>query len=324
VFRMKIAWHATVVTTAMLAVMLLSVGGVAAKTPAGWGLTAVPIVDQISPGATQGYTVTVSNIGPSSISKLYLTTLDTSGSAAGTPISPAYSELEGCDTGVDQGCSLGAFPVDRTLSFTLAYTAAAGDAPFKVKFSINTTGFVLGTNSSHGDSKSVTTSTTVSSSTDFAGGWTLGTDDLVTTGTLGRNNVQNTTVSPPDVHIPVTVDDTGNATFDCSASPNCANKFGVWTKLNVNNDTPYIGNAFEVTLLLYGKSIPNGVQLSDIKVIHVLENPAGTETLTQTGNASPSDPSTTTADCIASVTKAGQNVQIVLWLIQNGGLRGTY
>jgi hypothetical protein len=324
VFRMKIAWLATVVTTAMLAVMLLSVGGAVAKTPAGWGLTAVGIVDQIGPGATQGYTVTVSNTGPSSISKLYLTTLDTSRSVAGTPISPAYSELEGCDTGVDQGCSLGAFPVGRTLSFTLAYTAAAGDAPFKVKFSINTSGFVLGTNSSHGDSLPFPTSTTVNSSNDFAGGWTLGTDALVTTGTLGRNNVQNTTVSPPDVHIPVTVDDTGNTTFDCSASQNCTNAFGVWTKLNVNNDADYQGSPFEVTLLLYGKSIPNGVQLSDIKVIHVLENPAGTETLTQTDNACPSDPSTTTADCIASVTKAGQNVEIVLWLIKNGGLRGSY
>ena len=79
-----------------------------------------------------------------------------------------------------------------------------------------------------------------------------------------------------------------------------------------------------MTLLLYGKSIPNGVQLSDIKVIHVLENPAGTETLTQTANACPPDPGTTTADCIASVTKTGQNVQIVLWLIKNGGLHGAY
>jgi len=324
VFRMKIAWLATVVTTAMLAVMLLSVGSAVAKTPAGWGLTAPGIVDQISPGATQGYTVTVTNTGPSSISKLYLTTLDTSGGGAGTAISPVYSSLVGCDTGVDQGCSLGAFPVGQTVTLTLAYTAAAGDAPFDVKFSINTTGYVLGTNSSHGDSKSVTTSTTVNSSNDFAGGWTLGTDDITTTGTLGRGNVQNTTVSPPDVHIPVTVDDSGTATFDCSASPNCANKFGVWTKLNVNNAAPYSGNAFEVTLLLYGKSIPNGVQLSDIKVIHVLDNGGGTETLTQTANACPSDPSTTTADCIASVTKVGQNVQVVLWLIQNGGLRGSY
>jgi hypothetical protein len=324
VFRVKIAWLATVVTTAMLAVMLLSVGSAAAKTPAGWGLTASGIVDQISPGATQGYSVTVSNTGPSSISKLYLTTLDTSGSGAGTPISPVYSGLADCDTGVDQGCSLGAFPVGRTLSFTLAYTAAAGDAPFKVLFSINTTGFVLGTNSSHGDSLSVTTPTPVNASKDFAGGWTLGTGDIVTTGTLGRGNVQNTTVSPPDVHIPVTVDDSGNATFDCSLSPNCTNTFGVWTKLNVNNATTYSGNAFEVTLFLYGKSIPSGVQLSDIKVIHVLDNGGGTETLTQTANACPADPSTTLADCIASVTKQGANYQIVLWLVSNGGLRGSY
>jgi len=321
VFRMKIAWLATVVTTAMLAVMLLSVGSAAAKTPAGWGLTASGIVDQISPGATQGYTVNVSNTGPSSISKLYLTTLDTSGGGAGTAISPVYSSLVGCDTGVDQGCSLGAFPVGRTLSFTLAYTAAAGDAPFKVLFSINTTGFVLGTNSSHGDSLSFPTSTPVNASKDFAGGWTLGTDDITTTGTLGRGNVQNTTVSPPKVHIPVTVDDSGAVTFDCGTSTTCTNAFGVWTKLTVESGGPE--PAFQVTLLLYGKSVPNGVNTSDIKVYHVLTS-GSIELLTQSANACPSDPSTTTADCIASVTKQGANYQIVLWLIQNGGLRGSY
>jgi hypothetical protein len=323
VFRNRLTRFASIGTTAALAAMLLGVGGAAAKTPAGWHMTAVPIVDQIGAGQTQGYTVTVSNTGPSSISKLYLTTVDNSNGGAGTPISPSFSSLVGCDTGVNQGCSLGAFPVGQTVVLTLAYTAAAGDSPFKVEFDINTTGFVLGTNSSHGDSLPVQTSTPVSSSGDFTGTWTLDTSAIQTTGTLSRGNVQNTTVTPPDVHIPVTVDDSGSATFDCSASPNCINKFGVWTKLNVNNAATYSGNAFQVTLLLYGKSIPNGVQLSDLKVLHVLDN-GTTETLTQTGNACPVPASSTTADCIASVTKVGQNVQIVLWLIQNGGLRGAY
>jgi len=302
--------------------MLLGVGGAVAKTPAGWNLSASGIVASMSPGAAQGYNVTITNTGPSNIAKLYLTTTDVSGGGAATPISPVFSDLGSpCDTGVNQGCPLRAFPVGRTLTFTLGYSAAAGDSPFVVEFDINTNGYVLGQNSSHGDSFPFRVSTPVNSSKDFAGGWTLGSGALSTSGTLGTNNVQNTTVTPPKSHIPVTVDDSGTITFNCSASPNCSHAFGVWTALNVENGATE--PAFKVTMLLYGKSIPNGVGLSDIKVLHVLDS--GTvETLTQTGNACPADPSTTTADCIASVTKVGQNVQIVAWFVKNGGGRGTY
>jgi hypothetical protein len=317
----------SVLTTAALALMLIGVGGAVAKTPAGWGLDVQTIVEKISPGASQGYVVTITNQGPSNISKLYLVTLDTSQSKAGTPISPVYVDPSlgiPCDTGVDQGCSLGAFPVGRTLQFTLGFTAATGDSPFKVQFNINTNGYVLGTNQSHGDSFPFPTSTPVDSSNDFSGGWTLGDGEVFSTsGTLGRNNPQNTTVNAPGIHIPVTIDDSGTITFDCSSNPNCANGFGPWTKLNVNNNANYSGSAFEVTLFVYGKSVPNGVSTSDIKVWHVLNN--GTvELLTQTGDACPSDPSTTTEDCIASVTKVGQNYKVVLWLVQNGGMRGGY
>jgi hypothetical protein len=325
VFRKRLTRLVSVAATASLAVMLLGVGGAVAKTPAGWGLSAAGIVGTISPGASQGYIVTITNRGPSNIAKLYLTTLDTSGGGAGTPISPVFSDLGSpCDTGVNQGCSLGAFPNGRTLTFTLGYTAAAGDSPFKIEFDINTNGYVLGQNSSHGDSFPFNVSTPVNSSHDFAGGWTLGSGAVFSTsGTLGTHNLQNTTVQAPSTHIPVTVDDSGTATFDCSASTKCGHAFGVWTSLNVNNGTTYSGSAFQVTLLLYGKSIPSGVTTSQISVLHVLDG-GTTETLTQTGNACPATPSTTTADCIASVTKTGQNYTIVLWLIQNGGLRGAY
>jgi hypothetical protein len=330
VSRSRLARLASVATGALLATMLLAPSLTSANTPA-WnfdGTTALGPAT-IKVGGSDAWHVVINNPGPSNISALYLTT-DISASPAfvgnvtysysGGPANPCSAAGAG-----KLVCSFGALPALGQIQIdAVAYQITASNFSFNFELLGNGNTPSDKGHKSHGDTKLFPVTVATSTSGDYAGSWTLDTSVLNTDQTVGRNNVQGTTVRPPSTHIPVSVDDSGTISFDCSASANCGHAFGVWTDLHVNNAADYSSSPFQVTLLLYGKSIPNGVQLSDIKVIHVLDNVGGTETLTQTANACPSDPSTTTADCIASVTKVGQNVQVVLWLIQNGGLRGSY
>ncbi|HEY2916695.1 MAG TPA: hypothetical protein VGI98_05705 [Candidatus Limnocylindrales bacterium] len=312
-FRKRLTRYGSVVTTAALAVMLLGVGGATAKTPAGWSMTVSPIVDQIGPGAVQGYNVHITNTGPSNIAKLYLSTLDVSKSKAGTPISPAYSSLTGCNTGADQGCAFGAFPVGRVVDLQLAYTAAAGDSPFKVEFDINTNGFVLGTNSSHGDSFRVSTSTTVNGSADFAGGFSLDGLSTFTTGAPSGSNNQQSSVTGPNL-LAITVTEGGgspDATDPCTTYT-C---IGQWDRVTVGNH-----DQGPVRLVLNITGVPHSTQASDINLYHTGEANNGIVS----ARCSSATPPSSEMPCI-TVTKLGTgHFQIVAWLLHNGGARGLF
>jgi hypothetical protein len=293
--------------------MLIGVGGAVAKTPAGWGLSVTKIVGTIGPGSVQGYRVTISNTGPSNIAKLYLTTTDVSGGGA-TAISPVYPDPadSGCDTGVDQGCPLGAFPNPRTLSFTIAYQAADGDAPFDVKFEINTNGFVLGTNKSHGDSLPRTVSTPVNSSADFAGGFSLEGLDTFTTGDLTSTNHQSSSVTGPDL-LAITVTEDGTAP-DVDGAAACVTYtcIGQWAHVSVGN-----GHDGPVKVVLNINGVPSSVHASDIVLYH-----SGDGVITNHPCDTSNPP--TNIPCY-TVTKVSSGVfKIVAWLANNGGMRGGY
>jgi hypothetical protein len=77
------------------------------------------------------------------------------------------------------------------------------------------------------------------------------------------------------------------------------------------NDGENFGSVFfPVTLLVYGPAAPN---VNSIKVAH-------THGLT-TDILSACTALPATQDCIV-VTKSGSDVQIIVWLHQNGGVRG--
>lgn len=308
--RSRLAQLAGITTTALLATMLLGVGASQAKTPAGWGLAVAGIAPAVGPGSTQGYTVTITNKGPSNIAKLYLTTSDVSQSGTGTAISPAYSSLAGCDTGTNQGCAFGAFPVGRTVTLTLSYAARSGDSPFSVKFEINTNGFVLGTNKSHGDSLPVTVSTPVNGSADFAGGFSIPNGNTFTTGAPSGTNNQSTAVTGPNL---LAINVTEGGGFPDTGTDPCTvdTCIGQWDRVAVGN-----GQDGPVRLVLNITGVPNSVKASDINLYH-----SGDAVITTRCNtANPP----TNMPCI-TVTKLGTgHFQIVAWLLNNGGARGLF
>jgi hypothetical protein len=300
---------AAIAVGALLGASAIAAGPVAAKTP-GWTIQNVQnLPDTVAQNAVAGYSFTIKNIGSSNISSLYLTD-----SVSATPEFFWNSRGTVCTLSPDLRCSFGALNAGASIDVILAYRV--GTSNFSDKLQLDSTGDPSGKNNSHGDSFIQTVTTPVSSSSNFNGTFTIDTSALQTTGTLGNSNKQNSSVVPPETLIPVTIQDGITSGIPCTIAA-CGNQLGEWTKLNVANGKPYTA-AFKVTLTIYKNAVPGGLSTSDINVLHTL-NDGSTYVISAACPAS--GPITT--EC-RTVTKVGQNWQIVVWLLQNGALRGTW
>lgn len=297
----------TVAATLMLAA--LAVGPAAAKTP-GWQFINVQTLPEtVGANSVAGYRFTITNAGKSNISALYLTD-----SVNAAPEFVWNSRGTTCDVSPNLRCAFGALNSGASIDVIVAYRV--GNATFNNTFQLDSTGDPAGDNQSHGDSLLQAVSTNVSTSANFAGSFTLDTSTLQTVGTLGSSNKQTSSVEPPETLIPVTVQDGITSGVACTIAA-CSNQLGEWTSLNVANGKAY-SSAFKVTLTVWKGAVPGGVSADEIDVLHTTD--AGTTYVIA-------------ADCPASgpiisecrtVTKVGQNYRIVIWLLQNGTLRGTW
>ena len=329
---------ATVASTALLSVMLLGTGSATATTPT-WSMTVVPLPSTVQSAKDAGYLVTISNDGTSNISSLFLgSSLSSSPTYVGTP-----SQGTCTVAGVKLSCSFGAVPAQAgaasKVHVIVAYkTSTTGNtdcdgsagAQFSFNFQASTGGDTSGNpgadkkGNSHGDSLTSLACTNLSTSADFGGGFSSSLADAADA-SISRTNLQSTAVTPPQTGIVVTVEDNlADGTFDCSAEPSCANRFGEWSRLDIDNGHNFghdtTPKAFRVTLVLAGSSVPAGATVNTINLIHVLDD--GTAyPISQ--RCTPTTGTPTNAECI-TVTKSGNNFQIVAWLFQNGGIRGTF
>lgn len=312
--RKRFGRFATVFTAASMALLLLGVGTVSAQTPGWQFLNVQQLPAAVGPGKVAGFSFRIYNGGKSNISTLFLT--DT---ATGSPAFVSNSRGTVCQTAPELSCAFGALNAKAFIDVTVAYTVGTTD--FVDTFRLDSTGTPPGGNNSHGDSKfSPTLTTTVSSGGgNFNGTYTLDTSNLATGGTLGSGNKQNTGVIPPETLIPVTVEDGITSGIACNAAK-CANAFGEWSKVNVNNGHTYSA-PFKVTLNVWGGAVPGGITTSQIVVLHTLDDGVTTETIS--ANCTPSTGTPTNAEC-RTVTKVGNNYQIVVWLFKNGGIRGGF
>lgn len=324
--RKRLGRLATVLTAGSMALLLLGVGSAAAKNPT-WSITAVKLPSTVGAGRDAGYFVTVRNAGTSNINAATLKVI----APAGAPAAPTYfSGLMwnsggpgSCTTSGQLVCNLGTMPAGTTITFTVALHVPTGtsgtfDATFSLESASGNTGSDSGHNS-RGDALIVTSKTAIGSGSNFDGGFSVnGSTTYSTNQSVGRNNKQASTVVSPNTVIPVTVEDGITSGVACTAAK-CSNAFGEWTVLHVNDGATF-GNAFKVTLLIWGGSVPGGVSTSDVVLLHTLDN-GTTETISQA--CTPSTGTPTNAECI-TVTKVGNNFQIVAWLFKNGGIRGGF
>jgi hypothetical protein len=314
----------TVATAAALALMLLG-NGVAQATPPQWELSAITSVPPtVGPGANAGYSFSVTNHGPSNISALYLLATDVTAPpkyaawqiTTGTTVTGQGS----CSTTVQLDCAIGALNAGQVVSFLVAY--AVGTSNFSVTFQLNTTGSIISPNGhNHGDVLQDVGRTSISNSKDFAGGFQLGDGNVFDNQTLGPKNVQGTTVNSFDPLIPVTVQDGSTLIFPCNACGS-AHLFGEWSDVSVKGGAATSG--FKVTLLIRGSELSGSPDLSTIFVEHTSTDGSTTTPIKTTCTFDGTNPKPTnigTDGCIV-VSKVGSNIQIIVWLITNGSLKG--
>lgn len=325
--RSRIRRFLGLATTTALALAALGVTPAVARTP-DWVITPTRLPVTVAPGNDAGYLVVVTNAGTSTINGARLSATPTT-----TPdATPSYfSGLAWSQGGPETSCTstgrlvceLGTMSAGDSFSFTVAYSVPS-NATLKfdtVFFMEAATGNVGGKNNSRGDKLEVTSSTNLNSSPNFDGGFVVDDFSYATTGSLGRNNKQTSTLDLSDSLVTVNVQDgiTDNL-CDSGDDPHCANLIGEWTRLTV----PGSGGYLKVTLNIWGGSVPGGAGVGDIFLVHVLDN--GTvEVVGDVAGERCADANTapTSGECIV-VTKVGSNFKLVAWLLKNGTLRGGF
>lgn len=333
-FRKRLTWFVSIVTTAMLAVMLLGVGGSQARTP-GWTISAVapdPSSTAVKQGAAAAWLVTITNVGKSNVSLVKLTTDIKASSGLQTPLyisdatwhnqtgpirpcgSPPYSGALNCNFG-----NIISNDPDAFVTLVIAMPTPSSGSSYAFNFKATGNGNTLSDGgNSHGDTLLgfATVGLHDSSDPDFTGGFSLPGGDTFGTGTsLSSGNPQSSSVKSPNYF---GINLTENSSFtDTGTNPCDANTcIGQWAHLNVGNGTE---GPIKLTLLIRGNGIPGSISADDIGFYHT-----GDGIMTNGANGCPSATPTLAQMPCVTITKVGNNFQIVAWLLHNGSGRGMF
>jgi hypothetical protein len=291
--------------------VLVASGSASAATPR-WSMSVVDLPSLVANGSGAGYQVTITNAGPSNISSLFLVTKiqDSPGfltTTQGTCSTPGSGPLK---------CNFGALGAGTSVTVVVGYPTPASGKSFDPVFQANSNGATFSDTKgrSHGDTLQDPNeiSTQLTTSANFAGGFALTRSDVKTADNVGKNNVQATTVSPPTVGVITTAEDgLAAGTFTCTGCSKTL--FGDWSRVTVGDGQP-VGSLFPVTLLVYGKALPQGATQDSIDLVHVLDDGTTQILSTRCGD-------TPTLNCV-TVTPVGSNYKITGWVDQNGGFKG--
>jgi hypothetical protein len=226
----------------LIGATFLSMAGVAVASPPRWlmDVTALPVA--ASPGSNAGYTVTITNQGPSNISQLFLVTKTTA--------APVYVDDSGLgrnacsDAGVQLTCNFGALNAGDHVTITVAYIAT-GNGTFDPGFEGNSNGATYtDPKRSHGDTLIDLdfAGTSLNANSNFRGSFNINADGSVSNnGTLNGSNKQSTAVGHLPPHTAVTVLDGPNLPFTCTPAPgiDCSGLFGEWSEIHVGTGGPF-------------------------------------------------------------------------------------
>lgn len=309
--------------------MLVGVGAVTAANPS-WNVSFDRLPNVVAPGNDAGWLVTVTNNGPSNINDLNVSITSEELGALPTYISDltlSSAGTESCDTATGAlVCNVGTLVDGGTVTFTVAFDVPATDTgTFDLNIGLRAgTGDTEtdGPGKSRGDKVNFINSTPISTSSNFAGGFSGDDSTYQTNQNIGRRNLQASTVENISANIGVTIEDGITSGVDCAtaASRTC---FAEWTALNVDDGAEF-GTPFKVTLLISGSALPGGTSVDDVVLVHVLDDGSIDvigDDADETCDSTTGTP--TNAECI-TVTKVGNNYKIVVWLNSNGNIRGGY
>jgi len=331
---------ATIIASALLGLMLV-VPGIAVARPPGWAITPVADPPTVVNGADGGWIVTVSNGGKSNISAVYMVTNIPTDDPLVDPV-PTYVSTatwtgqtgpeDPCSDALSGPllCSFGNIVAGGSVTVTIAFSTPETGTGWAFKF----LGFGNGNtpsdgdnNASHGDFVEGTASVALTTDKNFAGEFSTDTTSITNNGDLGPKNIQFGSLTPPVANVGVSLQDGLNDNaFSCATVTQCAKRFGEWTRLYVANGATFAGGIKVVTTIL-GSRVPSGANVDNIVLIHASDF-HGTHVISArcTGdglNTDGADLDELGDECI-TVTKVGNNFQIVAWLLSNGGTRAGY
>lgn len=313
----RLSRFAAISTSAVLALMLLG-AGTASASPPGWQfLNAVNESPLVAPGRLAGWSFTISNGGSSNIAKLYLT--DSLAQAA------VYvkSDRPGCVLSPVLFCDFGALAAGDSFNVLVVHTAPSSAGDFPITFQLNGSGktFSDSKGRSHGDTLNLDFDgktgnppvTVVSGASEFDGGFVLDAGTTFSTGdTLTRRNPQYSSVAAPINLSAVTIQDLSSYGTGDPCGTNGLDCIGQWTRLSAPTSA---GAKIKVTLVIRGQGLPGSLTADDINVWHDADGLISTRCASATDGG--------LAPCVY-VTEVGGNFQVVVWLTQNGNLRGGY
>lgn len=222
--------------------MLAGAGGVLASPP-NWVMDVTALPSTVAPGSNAGFSVTITNNGPSNISSLYLVTKTTA--------SPVYVDdslgRDGCSA-QNSGplkCTFGALNNGEHVTVIVAYVAPGSGSSFDPGFEGNTTGQAFtDPQRSHGDALIDLdfTGTNLRADKNFGGKFSVAPGESVSdSAQLTGNNRQATGVSNLPAAVGATVLDGPDVTANCvtDSTIDCSKTFGEWSEVHVGNGGPY-------------------------------------------------------------------------------------
>jgi hypothetical protein len=225
------------VATAMIA----SAGAVQASPP-NWVMDVVALPSAVAPGAIAGYSVTITNNGPSNISSLYLVTKTTD---AAVYVDDSQGRNACTDAGVALKCAFGALNPLEHVTVVAAYTTS-GSGSFDPVFEGNTTGQAFtDPKRSHGDALVDLdfAGTMLNADKNFGGAFNVTLGFVANNASLTGQNKQSTKVSNLPAATGATVLDGPGATGSCTNDPtkglDCSKLIGEWSEVNVGTGGPY-------------------------------------------------------------------------------------
>jgi uncharacterized repeat protein (TIGR01451 family) len=296
-----------VLTSALLAATLL----VAAISPAlghhgsgpKWAITAVAAPGTVSAGDVVAFNITVSNLGDSDGDPVHLVAATPAGAAfLGGSVSAGL-----CTPGLALDCSLPLTTLGTSRTAQAVYRAPASGVSLAVTFKAST------------DDPMVTATGTAAISTDpnVASRYVFDSSSLTvsTDQAISAANPQSTLVNSPTTGIVVSVTEAAGTAI-CPTSRPCFSQESV---LSVGGGATYPAG-FKVVLKLDASEIPHGVTWWNIGVAHQFDN--GSWEILSHCKCSWWGSPPTSVPCFTARPLWGGDIEITVWLTQNGKLRG--
>lgn len=267
-----------------------------------WAMTAVAAPGTVSAGDVVAFNITITNLRERDDDPVHLVAT----TPAGATFLGGSVSVGGCTPGASLNCNLNLIPRGASRTAQAVYRAPSSGTSFAVTFKASTDDPIV----------NATGTATLSSDPNVASRFVFDSTSMTvfTNQAIGGANPQSTLVLAPTTGIVVSVGEAPGTAL-CPASRPC---FSQQSEIQVGGGASYPGG-FKVVIKLDASQIPHGVYWWNIGVAHQLDN-GSWEILPRCRCAWWGSPPAS-VPCFLALPLWGGDIQITMWLTQNGRVR---